>query len=106
MQLKGFLSGLAVASLLWLGVPAVADWAAPARSVSAQDRAQQNLSHAAAMQQQGQSMCPFQRKAQRNMARCPYSGQPQPGGYGHGNDKAGERGSVQGVRQGREPLET
>jgi hypothetical protein len=106
MQLKGFLSGLAVASLLWIGVPAAADWAAPSRSASAQEMAQQtaqqNGSYSTTMGQEGQSMCPFQREAQRSMARCPYSGQSQQGGYGHGKN----RGSAQGVRQSREPLET
>lgn len=104
MQLKGFVCGLAVASLLWIGVPAVADWAAPSRSAAAQEMAQQKESYSAVVRQQSQSMCPFQRQARRSMARCPCSGKPQPGG--HGSDKAGERSSAQGACQSREPLET
>lgn len=92
MQLKGFFYGLAVASLLWIGVPAAAEWATSSRSGTAQEMAQGNDAYSAVMQQEGQAMCPFQREAQRNMARCPYSGQARPG-------------STQGMRQSREPLE-
>lgn len=101
MQLKGFLVGMATASVLWAAVPALADWARSGSNETGPPGVELSQSRVTELRQQDPAMCPFQREARRSEARCPYSGQSRHGGYEGG--RAGEHG---GLRQKREPLET
>ena len=115
MQVKGFLLGMAVASLLWLAVPAMAERGLFYQGVAAEQAsaahghaqamtAAERQAHAAEMHRLWQSMKPAQREAHRGMKTCPYSGNAQ---HGTRNDgRAGGQGSAQGLQSAREPLGT
>jgi len=115
MQVKGFLLGMAVASLLWLAVPAVAERgllyldAAPQQASTVHGHAQamtaeERQAHAAEMHRLWQSMTPAQREAHRGMKTCPYSGNMQHGTRSDG--RAGGQGPAQGLQPAQEPLGT
>jgi hypothetical protein len=100
MQIKGFIFGLAVASLAWAGLPAVADLAAARAAPTVQEApaprahyhamgGEQHGSHAELMRR-WEAMTPEQREAHRQLMRCPY---------------AGRAGGSAGVQAAREPLE-
>jgi hypothetical protein len=115
MQVKGFLSGMAVASLIWLAVPTMADRGVLPQVAAAQQAAvvqagapamtaEERQAHVAEMRRLWQSMTPAQREAHRSMKTCPYSGNTQHGTRSDG--RAGGQGPAQGLRPAREPLGT
>ena len=115
MQVKGFLSGMVVASLIWLAVPAMAERGVLPQVTAAQQAAvvqagaqdmtaEERQAHAAEMHRLWQSMTPAQREAHRGMKTCPYSGNAQRGTHSDGH--AGGQGPAQGLRPPREPLGT
>lgn len=107
MHIKAFMLGAAVASLVWLAVPAAlerpaAGAAAPAAAEAVDWRpagAPHAMSHAELMRR-WQAMTPEQREAHRQMARCPYSSRAGQGAPGRA--PAGQ----QGLRPTQEPLGT
>lgn len=115
MQVKGFLLGMAVASLIWLAVPAMAErgvllqanavqQAAVVRAGAPAMTAEERQAHAAEMRRLWQSMTPAQREAHRGMTTCPYSGNAEHGTRRDG--RAGGQGPAQGLQPAREPLGT
>ena len=115
MQLKSFLLGMAVASLIWLAVPAMADRAVLTQPTAVQQAAvvhagapamtaEEREAHVAEMRRLWQAMTPAQREAHRNMKTCPYSGNTQHGTRSDG--RAGGQNPGQGLRPAREPLGT
>ena len=115
MQINSFLSGVLVASLGWLTLPALADldlFSQPAVSPQAEESharqhgmsAEQQAAHVAEMRQRWQAMNPAEREAHPGTAQCPYAGRAQHGS--HGGDRAGGAGRAQGLRPQSEPLET
>lgn len=108
MQLKGFFWGVAIASVAWLGVYAVAERGVATHEVAVLEvsasqgmTAAEKDAHVAEMRQLWRAMTPAQREAHRDMARCPYSGQAGGGAHGQGRTGKWEK----GARQAREPLE-
>jgi hypothetical protein len=115
MQVKGFLLGMAVASLLWLAVPAIAERGVLPQVAAAQQAvvvhagaeamtAEERQAHAAEMHRLWQSMTPAQREAHRGMMSCPYAGNAQHGKRSNG--QAGGQGPTHGLQPAREPLGT
>ena len=115
MQLKGFLSGMAVATLIWLAVAAMAERGVLPQAAAVQQAAvvqagapamtaEEREAHVAEMRRLWQAMTPAQREAHRGMMSCPYSGKAQHGKRGDG--QAGGQGPTQGLRPAREPLGT
>lgn len=115
MQLKGFLSGMAVATLIWLAVSAMAERTDLAQATAVQHAAvvqagapamtaEEREAHVAEMRRLWQAMTPAQREAHRGMMSCPYSGNTQHGTRSDG--RAGGQNPGQGLRPAREPLGT
>jgi hypothetical protein len=99
MQIKGFVFGMAVASLGWLAWSAVGELAMPA-TAGVQQSGWQSLQPAAGVSRQDPAMCPYagrmapradsqfseRRQPHEIPARCPYSGRTMPHADGQVGD--------------------
>jgi hypothetical protein len=112
MQLKGFLLGVAIASLAWMAWPQIADRDTGTRGLEAQAHAwmeahvgwhemssAERQAHVEEMRELWQGMSPEQREAHRDMMHCPYAGPDARSRGRHGQPPNGER------RKAPEPLE-
>jgi hypothetical protein len=112
MQLKGFLLGVAIASLAWLAWPQIVDRDTGTRGFEDPAHAwmeahvgwhemspAERQAHVAEMRELWQGMTPEQREAHRGMMQCPYAG-PDARSRGRHGQPSGE-----GLRTSPEPLE-